>query len=57
MNLASKLGEDTAEGGETLLTAAAWDQASKESVETVEQRHLVVAGVNLTAYSVRVRPS
>jgi class 3 adenylate cyclase len=53
MNLASKLGEDTAEGGETLLTSAAWDQLNRDSVELLEERDLIVSGVTITAYSVR----
>lgn len=46
MNLASKLGEDTADGGETLLTEAAHGAADPALVEGAESRQLNIAGLS-----------
>ena len=51
MNLASKLGEDIAEGGETLLTSAALDQITDVSPWVVERRRDVISGVSLTYFA------
>ena len=48
LNLASKLGEDTAEKGEVLLTQAAFDRATLK--EAFTSFTLAVSGVELTAY-------
>ncbi len=50
MNLASKLGEDTAGGGETLITQAAWEHADAELVEPFEKRELEIAGIQAPYY-------
>ena len=50
MNLASKLGEDTAEGGETLLTCAAYENVDPELVKSFEKLSLSVAGIEATYY-------
>ena len=45
MNTASKLGEDTACGGETLITEAAFQHADDDLVESFTPRHLELAGI------------
>jgi adenylate cyclase len=45
MNLASKLGEDTAEGGETLITRAAYESADPELVKLFDKQTLNLAGI------------
>lgn len=50
MNFASKLGEDTAVGGETLLTTSAWRAASRDLVADFEPRRVSVSGVTLDYY-------
>lgn len=45
MNLASKLGEDIAEGGETLLTVAAYENADRELVKSFEKLSLSISGI------------
>ena len=50
MNLASKLGEDTAEGGETLLTAAAYKNADSELVKSFEKLSLNISGIEATYF-------
>jgi len=52
MNLASKLGEDTAERGEILLTQAAQKECSKKHKFT--SFPLTISGVTLKAYKVKV---
>lgn len=51
MNLASKLGEDTADGGETLVTQSAYQSAAPELVAGFERRQVRVSGVDLTYYA------
>jgi len=51
MNLASKLGEDTAERGEILLTSAAQNECSKK--HTFTSFNLTVSGVTIKAYKVK----
>jgi len=50
MNFASKLGEDTAEGGQTLLTQSAFSAASAELASIFSQAEATKSGVNLTYY-------
>lgn len=50
MNLASKLGEDTAEAGETLLSENAFRNIKSFEVE-YEQREIEVSGVTIKYYS------
>jgi len=50
MNLASKLGEDIAEGGETLLTVAAYENADRELVKSFEKLSLSISGIVATYY-------
>jgi class 3 adenylate cyclase len=50
MNLASKLGEDTAEGGETLLTTNAYRSASSELVGGYEERQVIASGMQINYY-------
>jgi len=55
LNLASKLGEDVAESGETLLTEAAYEQLAAESGTTValklERREIAVSKMTIGAYT------
>jgi len=50
MNLASKLGEDIAKGGEILLTEAAYSELSPRHKERFEKRRRKISGVSLTYY-------
>lgn len=50
MNLASKLGEDTAAGGETLITSAAYEHADAELVKSFTPMPLTIAGINSTYF-------
>jgi hypothetical protein len=50
MNLASKLGEDTAEGGETLLTNLAYESADPELVKSFKPASLSISGIEATYY-------
>lgn len=50
MNLASKLGEDTAEGGETLLTCNAYNSASHHLVQEYQEKQVVVSGIKINYY-------
>ena len=50
MNLASKLGEDTADGGETLITERAYSSASVNLVTLFEKRTTFVSGLVLPYY-------
>lgn len=52
MNLASKLGEDTAEGGETLLTEEAFLNLNDRKGIEVNRRFIKIAGVKLPYFSV-----
>jgi hypothetical protein len=53
MNLASKLGEDTAKGGETLVTEAAFEHLTGRRGLEVEKRQVAVSGINLPYYTLR----
>ena len=50
MNLASKLGEDTAAGGEVLLTESAYSHMSPKHKPRFEQRETSISGVRVTYY-------
>ncbi|MFT4712606.1 MAG: class 3 adenylate cyclase [Candidatus Azotimanducaceae bacterium] len=50
MNLASKLGEDTADGGETLITERAYASASVDLVQLFEQRTASISGLAFPYY-------
>jgi class 3 adenylate cyclase len=50
VNLASKLGEDTAEGGEVLLTEAAWNSIADKP--PADERQTEVSGLRLTYWAV-----
>ena len=50
MNFASKLGEDTANGGETLLTENAFKNADKDVTRNFDAADISVSGVNLNYY-------
>lgn len=50
MNLASKLGEDTAERGQTLLTQAAWDALEKKERFQVKEEQIRISGVDIKIY-------
>ena len=56
MNSASKLGEDTANGGETLLTEAAYKNAKSSLTSQFSQRTIEVGGVNLNYYEHQFNP-
>lgn len=47
MNLASKLGEDIAEGGETLLSENAWANLQDKSLVNVEKRYTLVSKADI----------
>jgi hypothetical protein len=50
MNFASKLGEDIANGGETLITQSAYSLASSEHQGCFSADHAQVSGLDLTYY-------
>lgn len=50
MNLASKLGEDTAESREILLTEAAWAELPEERREDFEERVTGIVGTSIRYY-------
>jgi len=50
INFASKLGEDTAEGGETLLTDGAYNSASQTLVKDFSRSKVEVSGLQLNYY-------
>ena len=51
MNLASKLGEDIATGGEILITKRAWNHARDQKERRVSKRQLQIAGVSIDYYA------
>ncbi|MCB1692355.1 MAG: adenylate/guanylate cyclase domain-containing protein [Pseudomonadales bacterium] len=53
MNLASKLGEDTADGGETLVTDNAYRNASQDMVSAFEPREITVSRVDVRYWCAR----
>ncbi|MCH7742719.1 MAG: hypothetical protein IIB71_08690 [Proteobacteria bacterium] len=50
MNLACKLGEDVALGGETLITTAAYENADPALVKSFTQKSLRIAGIDATYF-------
>ena len=50
MNFASKLGEDTANGNETLITASAFERASDSVVSDFVNKKVSVSGVDLSYF-------
>jgi adenylate cyclase len=50
MNLSSKLGEDTAAGGETLLTPNAFKSASPDLVAEYQERQVTISGMQVNYY-------
>lgn len=56
MNSASKLGENIANGGETLLTEAAYKTAESSLVSQFSRRTVEVGGLNLSYYEHRFNP-
>jgi class 3 adenylate cyclase len=59
LNLASKLGEDVAEAGETLLTEAAFERLSAEGVAQsvkLERREIAVSKMTIGAYTLAAVP-
>jgi len=55
MNLASKLGEDLAQGGETLLTQAAFRRLPSKEKIAFEERRADISRTTFTYYAVRPR--
>ena len=53
MNLASKLGEDTAEGGETLLTKNAYARVKKVSSVRFEEKRVAISGNDIRFYAAK----
>jgi adenylate cyclase len=53
VNTASKLGEDTANAGEILLTQRAFEQLPQGVGADAEELHLSMSGIEVTAYKVR----
>jgi class 3 adenylate cyclase len=56
MNLASKLGEDTAVAGETLITEAVYEHADEGLVESFTPRRLKIAGIEAPCHSYVFKP-
>ena len=56
MNLASKLGEDTARGGETLLTGSAYHSLSNKENLSAEKRQIRISAIDLPYYQVNPAP-
>ena len=50
MNLASKLGEDVAQGGQILLTESAYADVDRKQRERFRQRRTSISGVSITYY-------
>jgi adenylate cyclase len=53
MNYAAKLGEDTADRGETLLTVDAFSVLSNPESFDVSKRHIKVSGIEMDIYSIK----
>lgn len=56
MNLASKLGEDTAAPGETLVTQAVFEHADSRLLKGFTARTLRIAGIEATCHGFRFQP-
>ncbi len=57
MNYASKLGEDTAKRGETLLTEAAYNALANPQSVVVEKTSVTTSGVQMPVYSLAPKPA
>lgn len=55
MNLASKLGEDIANGGETLLTESAFTKLTHPEAFTVEDKELQISGVTVAYHALTTK--
>lgn len=55
VNLASKLGEDIAAAGETLLTEAAFARLSKERAETATEESVRISGLSFRYFRIPAR--
>jgi len=53
MNLASKLGEDTAESGEILLTEEAWNALPEDTQSWFEQHDQLISGNHIPYFSMQ----
>ena len=53
MNLASKLGEDTADSGEILLTEAAWTELPGDTQKLFRRRSVAISGADISFYAMR----
>ena len=53
MNLASKLGEDTAEAGEILLTEAAWTDLPADTQKLFRRRSVAISGADIAYHAMR----
>ena len=53
VNIACKLGEDLARGGEILLTVAAREQLGRGFPHPLEEQHVSLSGLELTTFSVQ----
>lgn len=56
MNLASKLGEDTAQGGETMITRAVYSNVDENLVSHFVPRRLSIAGIDAPCHILRFEP-
>ncbi len=54
MNLASKLGEDTAEAGEILVTQAFYEELNSDQQKKFSSRDIRVSGVDLSYYHSKI---
>ncbi len=55
MNLASKLGEDTANADELLITTAAFEQCTSSCKEVMTPANIEVSGTDITYYQMNMR--
>ena len=53
MNLASKLGEDTADSGEILVTEAAWTELPKDTQKLFRRCFIEISGANISYYAMQ----
>jgi len=53
MNLASKLGEDTADSGEILLAEAAWIELPGDTQKLFRRRSVAISGADISFYAMR----
>lgn len=57
VNTACKLGEDTADAGEILLTKRAYEQLPAGFGAGAEEMHLSMSGIEITAFRIRYDPA